>query len=496
MLRARWIAGLVAGAVIVGALTGCGSSAPRGGPVQTELSYLPPSSPLVLTIQTDPNSAGVKNTLAFLNRFPFTPLLESALISRLKQAGVDYDADVKPLFGNPVVVAATGYSLSAGSGPRRFVLVWVTKSSSALNSLVHRTSSGLHRVGSLRGATVYGTAGKTTIAVDGATVVLGPNRDEVINALNRHWNGGGISADEYSRSTTGLPADAFVYAFGNLQRILAEQRLLAAGSSADRARRIPWVAAIHRYGVFIAPSSSGVTVRFHVDTSGSSLTPDQLPLVPGPATPRLASGFPISAGLHDPQHVVAFIETGRRLSGSAKYAASQRRQARLRARTGSNFNLLVRQLTGDVVLGSDVHATLGRADVRDPAATAKMLANISKDPADAFPGSTVTSGGGLYIFHKRDGTTETLGVASGTLVFGFKAQPAQIRAFATAPTVPAAGAQGPVAFRVALPELIALATKNASSRIPPALLKSLGDLTGSASDSVSGLDGSATIAVK
>lgn len=487
MFLRRSIAAFAACGLIAAVLAGCGSSA--GGPLQTELSYLPPGSPLVLTVATDPNSAAVKNTMSFIGRFPFAPALESALITRLKQSGVDYDADIKPLFGNPVALAITAASLSGRTGAQSFVLVWVTKSSSGLNSLVQRTSSGLHKIGTHQGATLY-AAGGTAIAVDGSTLVLGPTASSVVSALDRHANGGGISQDEYSRSTTGLPTDAFVYAFGNLARVLAANPRNAA------AERIPWVAAVRRYGVSIALAQSGVAVHYHVDTSGSSLTDAQLPIAPGTSPPGLPTGFPIAAGLRDPQHVVAFVQTARLATGPTKQSASRRREARLLAKTGANFTMLIRQLSGELVVGSDLKATMARSGVRNTAAAQLILARIAKDPGDAFPGSTVTSGGGFYTFHKLNGTTETFGVASGKLLVGIKVLPSQLRGFATAPTAPAPNAQGSVAFSVALSQLITLASRGASAQIPPAILKSLGDLTGWVSATTSGLDGNAQVVLK
>ena len=470
-------------------LAACGSGGSGSDALQTELSYLPPGSPLVLTLQTDPNSTAVKNTTAFLSRFPFTAVLESALINRLKQSGIDYNADVKPLFGNPLTLAVTARRLSAATGSHNFVIVWVTQSASALSSLVQRASSGLRRIGTHQGADLYAATG-TAIAVDGSLLILGPNASSVLNALDRHANNGGISKDEFSRSTAGLPSDAMIYAFGNLQRILSSS------PGAIRAARIPWVGAITRYGVSIAPSSSGVTVREHVDTSGSTLTNAQLPFAAGTAAPQLPSGFPIAAGLRDPQQLVAFVESAQRISTPAKFAADQRREARLLARTGANTSQLFGQLTGNAVVGSDLKATMIRSDVRDPAATAQILARLAKDPADTMTGSTVTSAGGFYVYHKPTGSTETLGVASGKLLLGIKALPAQLQTFATAPTAPAPDAQGSVAFSVALPQLIALASRASTARIPPALLASLGNLTGWVSAATSAIDGSDTVAFK
>jgi hypothetical protein len=479
--------GLLASGLVAAGLAACGSSG-SGSPLQTELSYLPANSPLVVTVQTDPKSAAVKNTMSLLGRFQFTAIAASAVITHLRAAGVDYYTDVEPLFGNPVVVAITG-SPTSHDARSRFVAVWVTKSGSALSSLVQKPSSGLHNVGSHDGVPLYRTRGSTTLAVDGATLIAGPNPAAVTSALDRHANGTGMSPSLYARSTAGLPGDALVRVFGSVQQ------LLAASSHGSAAARVPWVAAVRGYGVSISMSNTGVSVRYHVDTSGSTLTSAQLPLSPSAGAPRLPQGLPIAAGLSDPKHVVTFVEAAEQASAPAKYAKFQRRQAALRARTGADLNQLLGELTGSLLIASDGHATLGRSEVSDPKKTAQILAKLAKDPRDAFQTGSVTQAGGFYVFHNPNGDT-LLGLVANKLVAGHKANPGQVKAFAGVTTSPVAGAQGPFAFTVSLAQLVTLATRGASSRIPPAILAALGNLTGWASNTTSGLDGTAAVSVK
>ena len=467
-------------------VAGCGSSGSSGGPLQTELSYLPAGSPLVVTFQTDPNSAAVKNTMSFIGRFQFAPVLESAVITRLKQAGVDYDADVKPLLGNPIVIAGTGPSLS-GSGSRRFVGVWVTKSASGLSSLIKRTASSLRNLGSRDGVTVYSGQG-TCLAVDGATLIIGPSREVVFAALDRHAKGGGLQMTDYARATAGLPADAEIQAFGSVQQ------LLTGNPRASSALRVPWVASIRGYGVSIGAASSGVTVSYHVDTSGSTLTAAQLPLSSAAGAPELPTGFPVVAGLRDPQHLIGFVESAEQVAAPAKWASFQRRQAALRAKTGADINQLLHQLTGTLAIASDLHATFARAEVADPAAAAATMAKLAKDPRDAFQTPTVVRAGNTYVFKRPTGDV-IVELVGKRVVVGSKATPGQVRAFAAAPSSAASG-QGPAAFSVALPQILAIATRHGSTRIPPAVVNLLGNLTGSASNTASGLNGSASLAIR
>jgi hypothetical protein len=89
----------------------------------------------------------------------------------------------------------------------------------------------------------------------------------------------------------------------------------------------------------------------------------------------------------------------------------------------------------------------------------------------------------------------TAGVVGDQLVIG-RATPAQLRAFAAAPTTPAPGAKGPVAFRVALADLLHLALHSTPSQTAQLILGLLGDITGWIANSPAALTGNATLAVK
>ena len=66
----------------------------------------------------------------------------------------------------------------------------------------------------------------------------------------------------------------------------------------------------------------------------------------------------------------------------------------------------------------------------------------------------------------------------------------------SAPATPAAGAQGAVAFRLALADVIRLASKQAPSGIGAKIIDMLGDLTGWSAAAPSGITGAATVTFK
>ena len=160
---------VVLGAIV---LAGCGSSSSgSSSPLNAELSYLPSGSPFVLTLETDPGGAAIKGVNALAGRFSFASLGVAALKQKLQQSGINYDADLHPLFGNPVALAVTGPKVSGVSGTDALV-VWVTKDAGKLKSLVTKTVPGRasDRDARWRHA-VSGQAASGAFALDGATLI-------------------------------------------------------------------------------------------------------------------------------------------------------------------------------------------------------------------------------------------------------------------------------------------------------------------------------------
>ncbi len=475
------------------ALAGCGSSSsPSATPASTELSYFPAGSPLVMTIATDPNGAPVQGAEALVARFPFAALGESALKAKLLQAGINYDGEIRPLLGNPLAFGAAGSTLS-GSAANDFLVVWVTKDAGTLATLVKKLP-GVHAAGTHDNANLYQTGGgATTLAIDGATAVLGPSPAGVASALDRHAHSSGIISADYSRAFSGLPRHALIQMFGNLTSVLSTP-------SAAKARRVPWVAAFRGYAAAVSASASGLTFHYRLDTTGAPLTSAQLPFATGSSAPGLAGTLPITVGIHDPAQIAAFVEAAEQATSPVSYGTFLKRQAAVRAKTRVDLNSLVRLLSGDLIIASDTHTTLGRAAVSDRAAATSVLSKLVRAPRSVFNKATrVTKLGGGFYAIKEPSQTITVGVVSNRsanqLVAG-NATPARLRAFAAAPASPAPGAQGTVAFRIGLVQLLHLALKQAPPQIVQTILSSLGDITGWIAAGPSGVTGSATLAVR
>ena len=205
MRRRRFIALLVAACTVV--VAGCGSSS-SSSPVASEVSYLASDSPLVMSVATDPNGSAIHGVNALLGQFPFASLGIGALKQKLQQSGINYDGDVKPLFGNPVVISlstvgvpsASSLTHPAGSDA---LFVWQTKDGDKLGSLLKRVAPGLQQTGSHDGATLYSGGTSGAFAIDGSTLVFGASAGSVNAALDRHKNGGGMTEAQYKAACPG-----------------------------------------------------------------------------------------------------------------------------------------------------------------------------------------------------------------------------------------------------------------------------------------------------
>ncbi|HEX3976723.1 MAG TPA: hypothetical protein VHW96_10690 [Solirubrobacteraceae bacterium] len=470
----------------VTALAACGSSKPgsggAAGPAVQALSYFPTTSPFVLTAATNPKAAAVKQ---LQHESPSYAVAATALFAQLSKLGIDYNADVRPLFGNPVVAGVVSTSgFTGGSSDTDFLVVWVTKSAAKLSSLIgklHLTRSGTHD-----GATLY-SAGHAGLAISGATLFLARSPAVLDAALDRHAGHQGFDADAYAKATAGVPAGGLVTAFGDLTPVLS-------APDAAKARQVPWVGAITGYSASMNATQNAVKVTYHIATAGKPLSVSQLPIASGTSSPEIAGTLPVGLGIRDPAQIIAFVADAIQTTQPAKWAKYRQQAAALQKRSGVDITSVEKMLTGQLNLESDTHTTIARAQVSDPSAMQADLAKMVKARTGKGTARVTPLGGGLY--EVRSGTTDaTVGVIDGQLVVG-KATPAQLRAFAAAPASNASTGTGAVTFRVALPDLLRVALKAPPSPLASQLLGMLGVITGSAEASTDGLTGTVSIPVK
>jgi hypothetical protein len=474
-------------ALIVG---GCGSSStPKvSSPSATELSYFAPGTPLVAAVQTNSRGAAIQNAEGLLGVFPLAKLAIPAIESELLPPDLSFQSDIEPLGGNPLMLGVLDVSGPSSLSGSSFLAVWITRSATKLATVVK--ALGLRTTGRDDGATLYGTSGSATFAVDGATLLFGSSAADIEAALNRHAHGGGISSAAFATATASLPAHALVEAFGSPSSLLSSP-------GAAAARKIPWVAAIRSYGAAISAGSSGLSVQFRVDTTGGSLTPAELPIASGTTAPELAGTLPIVVGLSDPAQTLNFVVAAGQAAEPGALAQFTRRQNAAKAKTGYDLETFASLLTGQAIIETNLKTTVGRAQVSDPAGAARQLSQLPRVVRDIFHTATGISRlpGGFYAVKEAHRKSFNLGLVGDEFVAGV-ATPAQLKAFAAAPATAVPGAQGSVTVRITLLELLRLALKHTPSTLVQSVLATLGDVTGSASATPAGVTGHLTLGVK
>jgi hypothetical protein len=201
--------------------------------------------------------------------------------------------------------------------------------------------------------------------------------------------------------------------------------------------------------------------------------------------------------VRDPAQIFTFAENAERATNPAEYQRFLKRQAAVRRTTGVDLTSLIKLATGDLIIDSDTHTTIGRVEVSDPAEAKATIAKLATHPTalSKKPPAIKRLPGGFYAIKSPHSKAITVGVVGNQLVAG-QATPAQLRSFAVAPPVPATGAQGAVAFKIALADVIRLASKRPLTGIGATVVKMLGDLTGWTAASPSELTGNATLTVK
>jgi hypothetical protein len=448
-------------------LTGCGqSSSAAPSAVTTALSYFSSATPVAKALEKSE---------------PDFTLVKADLFSLLARAGVNYNQDVKPLFGNPIAFGL-GTPVSAGTAPS-FLLAWQTKSATALSHLAGDLH-GVTKTSTRDGATLYSIK-EVAFAVDGPLLLVARSPTNLIAALERHRAGGGFTAAEYASDMTGLPHSALQVA-GDLQSVLDTPRTA-------QARKIPWVAALTGYGVSVGGTANSGTLRFRVNTSGHPLSPSQLPIASGDQAPSLAlsGGIPISFGLRDPAQVWSFIQGAERAADPSAAAKLLAQERTARRRSGVDIDGFLSSLTGDVQVASDGTRTLARISVSPTtvASWEKLLAH----PGDGTRSDPL--GGGFYGLRESGTTTLTAGSVGDELLLG-KATPAQLMRFSHVASTPSRST-GAVAFKISLSDLIKLALARAGNTNPLAaqLTSAFGALTGALQASPEALTGSATVQI-
>jgi hypothetical protein len=394
----------------------CGGDDDAGGPLESSLSYVPKQTPFVIAVDTDLEGDEYGSVQKILDRFPGGLELETLLRSEVEggEDGTDYEQDVKPLLGNPLVIAATDLISFLGEDEEEaFVAALQVDDSEALDRLIEKT--GAAQEGEAAGATVYEDDG-SFFAVDDDVVVLAASRQLLEAALERAEAGDGLEASSFEEALDGLPEQALASMVFDIRELVAQD----AGSRT--ARNIPWVAGLRTLGMTIAVEDDAVDVDFNLRSDGEELGEDELPLATGDEAPGVVRRpGEVGFGLRDPSQLIAFFESALQATDPESFGDYETGKGAIAAQYEIDVDEdLFGQLTGDLSLSVAVDGSFGaRGEVRDPDAFAGTIDKV----AEALPqlgaslGVTgVRPAGELYEARLEGGGRFVFGVRNGVFV--------------------------------------------------------------------------------
>jgi hypothetical protein len=505
---ARLLALLLALGALIVPVAGCGSAKKDTGadPLDNALGYVPPKSPLVISFTTDPKGSQFQAAKKIVEKFPFANQIEQSLKSSLQSQSVNYDRDLKPLLGNPFVVAATNVKSlqNNSSGNQDFVGAIQAKDGKKLQDAVKKEKAT--EDGSKDGAKIYKDKSGSPFAIKDDVLIVAGSRALLDKALAARGSDSRLTESDFDKSTEGLPKDSAVRLSTDVEA------LLATDPNAARARKVKWVKALRTLGLSASVVNDKIDVDFNLATDSSGLTDADLPIASGDQTPDVIKRKgEIGFGLRNPGQVVTFAENAGQAVNPSQFGSYETAKKTVEAQLKINIQKdVIDQLENGVSVA--VAPTRGKVavkgKVKDASAFRKSLAKVNKILPAVIQSSTgskpkVSYSGGLYVA-KTPSRTYSYGLVGDTFVFSDSA--AAARAVAKAPTATVPGAKGSLAMQADAEQVVVQALKRIGASgqgqqlgLGAALGGSLfagplGDLTGSAKADTSGITGQVSLA--
>ena len=472
------------------------------------LAHLPKDAPLAVAIDTDLEGEQFEAIDSMLAKFPLEATsVEELLREQLAGGGsnIDYEKDIEPVLGNPIVLGAVDSSFVSRSDTPRFVATIQAKDKGALDALIEKTDP--RKTGQVGGATKY-EDDSSVFAVEDDVVVFAGSEELLDEALERADGDDHLDEDSFERALEGLPVGAAARVYADIEA------LLSSDPSTREAREVKWVAALRTLGMTVSAREGALELELNLRTDPEGLSDDDLPIAAGEeAPPVIARDGEIGLGIRNLAQIVGFAEAAGQAvdpAGFGDYAqAKQALDARLDISIDDD---LIGQLTGDVSASVALDGGFGlRAELEDPAAFERTLAKI----ADLLPSFAEGAGLGavtiekprgdddFYVLALQDGDAVVFGVVDGVLVVANSAERAE--ELADEEPEPVDGAEGAVTMSSDAEQLANAAIDRFGDQFGLGGFEALGAqlftgplqmLTGSLSASPDGLRGRVTLEIE
>lgn len=479
---------------VVLAIAGCGGGDDgAASPLDNALGYLPEDAPLVVTVDTDLEGEQFKSVADIVKKFPIAGRIEESIKKGLSRGSFDFDRDIKPLLGNELVVGATDpRAIVGGSDDNAFVAAIQASDEGKLQDLIEREKP--RELGEKGDAKLYQGSDGDPYAVADDVLIAASSRERLEQALDQRDAGGKLTEEAFDKGLDGLPEDALVRVYGDVQK------LLASAPGTREARRIEWVGALRKLGLTASARKDEIEIDLRVTTDDDDLTEADLPLAAGAASPAVVQRpGEIGVGVRGLDRLLKFVETAVQAvdpSGFGDYATGKQAiEKRLNLDIEKDF---LGQLSEGVSVSISLDGKFGvRGEPKDPAEFRRTVEKVGEALPSLLPGASAggltkpKGGEGLYAIRVGD-TRLFFGVVGDAFVLANDAERARQLATATAEPVP--GAKGAVALSADAEKLATQFLRGRLSGIEALgsvfAVAPLGDLTGSLRVETDALTGS------
>ncbi len=491
-------------ALAAGAAAGCGGG-DSGSALDSTLAFLPKDTTFAVAVDTNVDGDQYKALAKLLNKFPFGNQVRDNLLGQLEQSsgGINYNDDVKPVLGNPLVVGAVDPQALSGNS-NAFIVALKAKDKGKLQDLVDKMKP--RKTGEASGATLYRDS-DTSFAVKDDMVVLANDDGQLKQALERADGDDHFGEDAFNQGLSGLPDNALARVYTDVEALLKNDP-----NSAD-ARRIRWVAALRELGLTVTARDDGLDVDFRVRTEGD-LSDGDLPIASGDeAPPVIKHPGEIGLGIRDLAHIVHFGENAGQSVDPSGFGDYEQAKKTIDRQLGVSLdNDLIAQLTGNVSATVALDGGFGlRADLKDPKEFERTLTKIANVLPSFARGAGFgpvqltkpTGQRGFYSLKRADGSEVDFGVAGDVLVVASDARRAALLAREQPVDVP--GASGSVTMSTDAEQLVnnllkqfgaAFGLNDLGALGTGLFTRPLGDLNGHLSASPDELRGKFSLAVE
>jgi hypothetical protein len=362
------------------ALGGCGSSGGGSGSAGDALAYLPADAATVILVSTDVDGDQWEEVDRRIYRPTFAgeegdapPTLEEFAERSARDAGLDWQDDVKPLLGNDIAVAIEGNPMLVldGEDEPDFTVALDT-SGGDVDAVLEKAD--FERQGEESGAQLYAApfGGGAMVAVEDGVLVFAESEESLGRALERRDSGDGLKDEAVEEALADLPSESLVRGFGSLESLKDAEEIARFAS-------LPFVQALETWGLTVGFREGDLHADLSVGLDESKLDEADLPLVTGGESPEIViRPREVSGGNRNQSQTTAFllraIRAGHPDSRFVKAADA------IEEELGIDFEQeILRQFDGPSAsyMSPDGRTFAARSEVRDPEALREVLPRIA-----------------------------------------------------------------------------------------------------------------------